>query len=311
MASRRVMRVAGAAALVGVLAGAAVVLLAYLARRAKEGVLVMPAGWQNDVDINMTCDSMCIPCLACKNHHKQAAPQQAQLAQLTANKYGRSSDWVGPYGRGPDGGVAAWAAQQATATPSNSGSGGGGGGGGRQQSSGGRQQGSGGGGGGNVEWRKGNATHYNSHPDCCDDPTADQRECRDNNGCTWKGKFADGTRLSKSEVQQRNIVAFFVPPNERNQREWDSKYKGRWLRIKYGSRTIDAEIKDTCNDNDCKEDRGGCCTANTRENGGKYLLDLEGYTSARLFNIARNAVVDFQFITGPGGEPVPWSQVGL
>ncbi len=324
MTPRRLVRVAGAAALVATLAGVAVVVAVHLIRRAtmrREGVLVMPAGWQNDVDINMTCDSMCIPCLECKKWKKQPAPQQAQLAALTANNYGRPKDWVGPYGRGPDGGVAAFAAQQATATPSP-------GSGPRSQDSQqpppsqqesrpsqqaqqqpSRQGGGGGGNNGSVPWRQGNATWYESYPDCCNGGGGDRTECEQNSGCSYQGKFADGSSLSKSEVAQSNIVAFFVPPNDRNRREWDSKYKGRWLRIKSGSRTIDAEIKDTCDDKDCPSTN--CCTTNARSNGGQYLLDLESNTSRRLFGSKKNGTVDFIFVTGPGGSPVPWSQVGL
>lgn len=160
-----------------------------------------------------------------------------------------------------------------------------------------------------VPWRTGNATWYNSFPECCDNPKADQTECVKNNGCTWKGQFADDTKLSLSEVQQRNIVAFYVPPNSRNRREWDAKFKGRWIRIKSGTKTMDVEVKDTCDDDDCPETK--CCTTNANAFGHGYLLDLEHFTSKRMFGSPKNAQVQFVFITGPGGSPVPWSQVGL
>lgn len=113
MISARLIRVTGAATTVALVAGALVVAIVHLVRRRKEGVLTMPAGWQNDVDINMTCDSMCIPCLECKKFNGQPAPQIAQLAALAAVNYNRPADCVGPYCRGPDGGVAAHEAAMA------------------------------------------------------------------------------------------------------------------------------------------------------------------------------------------------------
>lgn len=165
-----------------------------------------------------------------------------------------------------------------------------------------------------VPWRTGNTTYYNSYPDCCTNSKADQTECEKNNGCAYQGQFEDDTTLSKDEVKRSNIVAFYVPPNDRNRREWDAKFKGRWIRIKYGSKTLDVQVKDTCDDDDCPNDNGigGCCSTNAKANGNKYLLDLESYTSKRLFDgTPRNEQVQFVFVTGPGGVPVPWSQVGL
>ncbi len=156
----------------------------------------------------------------------------------------------------------------------------------------------------------GNTTWYNSYPDCCKDSNADRTECEKFSGCEYQGQFADHTSLSLKQVQESNIVAFYVPPNDRNRRDWHAKFSGRWIRIKYGATTMDVQVKDTCDDEDCPSTK--CCTTNANANGHGYLLDLEFHTSKRLFGGSpKNAEVQFMFVTGNGGRPVPWSQVGL
>ncbi|CAN0484204.1 unnamed protein product, partial [Phaeothamnion confervicola] len=53
-------------------------------------------------------------------------------------------------------------------------------------------------------------TYYESYPECCWNPAADQTECTQFNGCKWAGQFAaiDGT-MSLDWVKSHDIVSFF------------------------------------------------------------------------------------------------------
>lgn len=52
-------------------------------------------------------------------------------------------------------------------------------------------------------------------------------------------------------------------------------YKLKTLRLRKGSKSIDAKVYDMCADSDCS----GCCTANSKETG--FLIDIEKYTKER------------------------------
>ena len=54
-----------------------------------------------------------------------------------------------------------------------------------------------------------------------------------------------------------------------------AKYKLKTLRLKQGSRQIDATVYDECADSDCS----GCCTQNAGSIG--FLIDIEKYTMQR------------------------------
>jgi hypothetical protein len=135
-------------------------------------------------------------------------------------------------------------------------------------------------------WKSAMATYYNSYPLCCSDPTADQKECDQNNGCAYQGMFKafGDERKSRTWVQDNNIAAVFQVPDHKNIKEWDTKWKGRKLEIKneYGVQMI-VNVLDTCKDSDCMDSKGkGCCTTNAKAGGGT-LVDLEFNTANRFW----------------------------
>ena len=135
---------------------------------------------------------------------------------------------------------------------------------------------------GSGTWQKATATYYTSYPECCDDKTADQTECRDYSGCKYQGQFAAfSEKKSKSWVQKNDIVAFYQAPNSKNRKEWGSKWKNKRLRIRNpkNGKTMEVAVVDTCDDGDC----GGCCSKNANRNGG-YLVDLEWHTAKRFYD---------------------------
>lgn len=111
----------------------------------------------------------------------------------------------------------------------------------------------------NTEWKKADLTNYESYPD----PGGE--ECIKYNGCLWSGSFAfvDGKK-PESWVEANNIISV----NSKDA----SKYKLKTLRIKQGSKQIDAKVYDMCSDSDCD----GCCTKNSKKSG--FLIDMEKYT---------------------------------
>lgn len=124
-----------------------------------------------------------------------------------------------------------------------------------------------------LVWKQANLTHFTSYPD----PGSD--ECVNYNGCTWAGYFA-GVEGKQSEewVKSHNILAVHSKDFE--------KYKLKTLRIKQGSKQIDAVVYDMCSDSDCN----GCCTQNAGSLG--FLIDVEKYTMERF---------------GSGGGVVDWA----
>ncbi len=112
------------------------------------------------------------------------------------------------------------------------------------------------------EWLSANLTNYESYPD----PGSD--ECVNYNGCKWAGQFY-GVRGKKTEdwVARTNIAAV-------HEKDW-SRYGGKILRLRKGSRTINVQVLDLCSDSDCN----GCCTNNLGADG--HLIDIEKYTMQR------------------------------
>lgn len=113
-----------------------------------------------------------------------------------------------------------------------------------------------------TTWKKANLTNYTSYPD------PGSEECIKYNGCEWAGYFAFvNGKQSESWVKNNNIIA--VHSKDAN------AYKLKTLRLRQGSKTIDAIVYDMCSDSDCN----GCCTENARETG--FLIDVEKYTMQR------------------------------
>jgi len=113
-----------------------------------------------------------------------------------------------------------------------------------------------------LVWRKANLTNYESYPD----PGSD--ECVKYSGCTWAGQFAAlSGKQTEAWVKAHNIASVHGKDFE--------KYKLHTLRLKQGSKQIDAVVYDMCADSDCS----GCCTANSKETG--FLIDIEKYTMER------------------------------
>jgi hypothetical protein len=121
---------------------------------------------------------------------------------------------------------------------------------------------SGSGGNSSVAWRKANLTNFESYPD----PGSD--ECINFNGCTWAGMFAgiEG-KQTLDWVKAHNILAV-------HSKDF-AKYKLKTLRLKQGSKQIDAVVYDECADSDCS----GCCTQNAGSIG--FLIDIEKYSMQR------------------------------
>lgn len=125
-----------------------------------------------------------------------------------------------------------------------------------------------------LVWKQANLTNFTSYPD----PGSD--ECVNYNGCTWAGYFA-GVEGKQSEqwVRDHNILAV-------HSKDF-AKYKLKTLRLKQGSKQIDAVVYDMCSDSDCD----GCCTRNAGGSNG-FLIDVEKYTMQRF---------------GSGGGVVDWA----
>lgn len=113
-----------------------------------------------------------------------------------------------------------------------------------------------------LVWRQATLTNYTSYPD------PGSEECIAYNGCTWAGYFAAlSGQQPESWVRANNIVAV-------HSKDF-AKYKLKTLRLRQGSKTIDAKVYDMCSDSDCS----GCCTRNAQPSG--YLVDVEKYTMQR------------------------------
>lgn len=105
------------------------------------------------------------------------------------------------------------------------------------------------------KWRKAQLTHYESYPD------PGSKECIEYNGCKWAGRFAYVSgKQPLSWVKKNNIIAVHSKDG--------SRYKLKTLRIRQGSKTIDAKVYDHCSDKDCK----GCCTRNAYFNNLLHLV---------------------------------------
>ncbi len=107
-----------------------------------------------------------------------------------------------------------------------------------------------------TQWHSANLTYYSSYPD----PNAS--ECRSAAECPWMGQFK-GLADKKSEawVKQNNIIAVHS-----RDYEW---LKGKTLKIKQGSKEINATVYDECSDSDCN----GCCSTNLGSEN--FLIDME------------------------------------
>ncbi|HVJ13807.1 MAG TPA: carbohydrate-binding protein [Polyangiaceae bacterium] len=113
-----------------------------------------------------------------------------------------------------------------------------------------------------ITWRSANLTWFTSYPD------PGSEECLEYNGCTWAGQFAALSGTQPIEwVQANNIAAV-------HSKDF-AAYKLKTLRIRQGSKQIDAKVYDMCSDSDCS----GCCTANSSSTG--FLIDLESFTKER------------------------------
>jgi len=111
-------------------------------------------------------------------------------------------------------------------------------------------------------WRTADLTNYESYPD------PNSEECIVYNGCTWAGYFAFvNGKQTESWVRANNIIA--VHSNDAQ------TYRLKTLRLRQGTKQIDAIVYDMCADSDCN----GCCTANMKNTG--FLIDIEKFTMER------------------------------
>ena len=79
---------------------------------------------------------------------------------------------------------------------------------------------------------------------------------REYNGCLWAGQFAFVSgKQTEAWVQAHNIAAV----HERDAQT----YRLKTLRLRQGTRQIDAKVYDMCADSDCN----GCCTQNANAGG--------------------------------------------
>lgn len=145
------------------------------------------------------------------------------------------------------------------------------------------------------KWRRATATWYQSYPECCDNPAADQTECVKYNGCRWKGQFAGivGPR-SRQWVMSNNLVSFFANNNAHNKATWARLWKGRKLELRHADRpaaTMTVTVVDTCDDNDTHDKQ--TCTRNANKNGNGFLVDLEMHTARRFYG---NRIQDMKTI---------------
>lgn len=114
----------------------------------------------------------------------------------------------------------------------------------------------------NLVWRQANLTNYTSYPE------PGSEECIKYNGCMWAGQFAAlNGKQSEEWVRSNNIVAVHGKDF--------AMYKLKTLRLRQGSKQIDAKVYDMCADSDCS----GCCTRNSSQTG--FLIDVEKYTMER------------------------------
>jgi hypothetical protein len=111
--------------------------------------------------------------------------------------------------------------------------------------------------------RKANLANFESYRDS-DSACGEQR-------CPPPGEFAfvEGTQ-PESWVRSHNIVAVHARDAQ--------AFRLKTLRLRKGSRQIDAVVYDRCFDGDCN----GCCTRNANRGGLKFLVEVEKYTMRRL-----------------------------
>jgi len=132
-------------------------------------------------------------------------------------------------------------------------------------------------------WMVASWTTYTSYAPCCQespnyDPSADTTECTLYSACDYLGQFAYSEPKSFDFVKSNNIVAFFSRHGD------NESFANKKIRISSGGKTVEAEVLDTCGDNDCD----GCCTTNARPSG--YLIDMEYWTVVNNFGSADAAV---------------------
>jgi hypothetical protein len=107
-------------------------------------------------------------------------------------------------------------------------------------------------------------------------------ECDENNGCAYKGEFANGETLTEPAVKCRSLASFFDKANP-SASYWAANYKNRTLQVTacvsapqcQKIKKFTVQIVDTCADSDCS----CCCTANAGSYG--KLVDLEMNTLYR------------------------------
>lgn len=105
-------------------------------------------------------------------------------------------------------------------------------------------------------------------------------------------------KMPEDWVKKNNIAAVFQVPNDKNLKEWKSRWKGKLLEIKRPGKSFATPFivtaLDTCSDSDCR----GCCTKNANTGGGT-LIDLEINTAMRFWDKTRPRDV-------PGLEKIQW-----
>lgn len=112
-------------------------------------------------------------------------------------------------------------------------------------------------------------------------PAAGTDECVNKGGCKWRGQTALNGEVEQGWVEDRNLLA--VHPDD-----WE-RFRGKWVRVRVGGKTIDAKVVDHCSDKD-----GPDCSRNRNWKGNGFLVDLERRTAARLglWNVKQNATFE-------------------
>lgn len=144
-------------------------------------------------------------------------------------------------------------------------------------------------------------TNYEIYPRCCKgtaatpnpgyDKDASTAECDNYSGCRLMGQLAaypnETPKYTFEEVKELDLIALFDKEDSEGKIfKNDYAKKKATLTTTYKGKTIifEAEIVDTCHDNDCS----GCCTRNAGDN--RFLVDLEYFTAQRYFGNDLDAV---------------------
>jgi hypothetical protein len=169
------------------------------------------------------------------------------------------------------------------------GAGGGGGGGGNG--------GTGGGGGtGVLVYKTAQLTGYESYPRCCPDspvydPGAPTDECTDFSGCKYMGDFAAIGYQTFDYVKSHDLVAFYDDSDPTGS-NFDQRYGGKTIHLRWEGKTFDAIIADTCGNQDCNN----CCSRNSKHG---FLVDMEFWTAERELGGYDNSIGTIEFAIEP------------